>query len=89
MGGDTLIIEAITNAGKEGMQITGQLGDVMKESASIALSWVKQYAINNNIADIQWFEKTSFISMCGFNSKDTSAALPWQRRFFPYYEKAH
>ncbi len=57
MGGDTLIIEAITNAGKEGMQITGQLGDVMKESASIALSWVKQYAINNSIADIQWFEK--------------------------------
>ncbi len=57
MGGDTLIIEAITNMGKEGMQITGQLGDVMKESASIALSWIKQYVLQNNITDDKWFEK--------------------------------
>ena len=38
MGGDTLLIESISMLGKEGLQVTGQLGDVMKESANIALS---------------------------------------------------
>ena len=44
MGGDTLIIEAIKMPGKGGIQLTGQMGDVMKESASIAFSHVKQIA---------------------------------------------
>ncbi len=47
MGGDTLIIEALANAGKEGLNLTGQLGDVMKESASIAMSWVRHYALEH------------------------------------------
>ncbi|WP_086236726.1 endopeptidase La [Campylobacter porcelli] len=41
VGGDVLKIEAIKNKGKGAMQITGQLGDVMKESATIAFSLVK------------------------------------------------
>ena len=56
MGGDTLIIEAIALQGKAGLQITGQLGDVMKESANIALSWVKQYALKHALVDEKWFE---------------------------------
>ena len=56
MGGDTLIIEAIALPGKAGLQITGQLGDVMKESANIALSWVKQYALKHALVDEKWFE---------------------------------
>jgi ATP-dependent Lon protease len=44
MGGDTLIIEAINVPGKGGLQLTGQMGDVMKESAAIAFSRVKQIA---------------------------------------------
>jgi ATP-dependent Lon protease len=36
MGGDTLIIEAVANPGKEGFKITGQMGSVMQDSASIA-----------------------------------------------------
>ena len=41
VGGDVLKIEAIRIQGKGGLQITGSLGDVMKESAYIALSLVK------------------------------------------------
>ena len=41
VGGDILFVEATTFPGKGQLQITGQLGDVMKESASAAMSWVK------------------------------------------------
>lgn len=57
MGGDTLIIEAISNPGKEGFSLTGQMGDVMKESASIAWSWVKHWASDNGIAGPEWYDK--------------------------------
>ncbi len=56
MGGDTLIIEAISNPGKEGFSLTGQMGDVMKESASIAWSWVKHYVTAQEIAPKDWYE---------------------------------
>ncbi len=55
MGGDTLLLEAISVPGKEGLKLTGKLGDVMKESASIALSWVRSYALNNKIKDLEFF----------------------------------
>jgi ATP-dependent Lon protease len=41
VGGDILFIEASKMKGKERMTLTGQLGDVMKESAEIALSYVR------------------------------------------------
>ncbi len=44
VGGDVLYIEAAKMAGKKGMIITGQLGDVMKESTQIALSWIRAHA---------------------------------------------
>jgi ATP-dependent Lon protease len=44
MGGDVLYIEAGSNDGESGLQLTGQLGDVMKESAHIALSYVRAHA---------------------------------------------
>jgi ATP-dependent Lon protease len=40
-GGDVLFIEATSMPGNEGFVLTGQLGDVMKESARIALSYVR------------------------------------------------
>ena len=43
-GGDTLSIEVTTFKGKGGLQLTGKLGDVMKESAQAAFSWVKTHA---------------------------------------------
>jgi len=43
-GGDVLFIEATTMDGEPGLTLTGQLGDVMKESAQIALSYVQSHA---------------------------------------------
>ncbi len=43
-GGDVLFVEATSMPGKEGFVLTGQLGDVMKESARIALSYVRGHA---------------------------------------------
>ena len=43
-GGDVLFIEATAMSGDRGLVLTGQLGDVMKESARIALSYVRSHA---------------------------------------------
>jgi len=44
LGGDVLYIEAGASDGTAGLTLTGQLGDVMKESAQIALSFVRAHA---------------------------------------------
>ncbi len=44
VGGDTLQIEVNVMPGKGNLQMTGQLGDVMKESAQTALTWVRSVA---------------------------------------------
>ncbi len=44
VGGDILFIEATKMPGQKGLTITGQLGDVMKESAQAALSYVRSQA---------------------------------------------
>jgi ATP-dependent Lon protease len=44
LGGDVLYIEAGATDGEPGLQLTGQLGEVMKESAQIALSYVRSHA---------------------------------------------
>ncbi len=59
MGGDTLLIESIAFAGKGGLQLTGQMGDVMKESANIALNWVRQFVIEHNIKSADWFDNNT------------------------------
>jgi ATP-dependent Lon protease len=50
-GGDVLFIETTNMPGKEGFVLTGQLGDVMKESARIALSYVRGHAEELGIAE--------------------------------------
>ena len=54
VGGDVLFIEATAYPGKGRLQITGQLGDVMQESAHAALSWVRSHAERLGI-DPEWF----------------------------------
>jgi ATP-dependent Lon protease len=49
-GGDVLFIEASVMDGEPGLTLTGQLGDVMKESAQIALSYVQAHADELGIA---------------------------------------
>jgi ATP-dependent Lon protease len=44
VGGDVLFVEAASMPGPAGLVLTGQLGDVMKESARIALTYVKSHA---------------------------------------------
>jgi ATP-dependent Lon protease len=43
-GGDVLFVEAARMPGKHTLTLTGQLGDVMKESVQAALSWVRSHA---------------------------------------------
>ncbi len=50
-GGDVLFIEASVMDGEPGLTLTGQLGDVMKESAQIALSYVRSHAAELGISD--------------------------------------
>ncbi len=48
-GGDVLYIEVSVSDGEPGLTLTGQLGDVMKESAQIALSYVRSHAVELGI----------------------------------------
>jgi ATP-dependent Lon protease len=54
-GGDVLFIEASRMAGSSTLTITGQLGDVMKESARAALSWFRAHAASYG-ADPEFFK---------------------------------
>ncbi len=56
VGGDVLFIEAAAYPGKGRLTITGQLGDVMQESAQAALSWVRAHAAQLGV-DEDWFAK--------------------------------
>lgn len=56
-GGDILTVEALLVEGKGGLQITGQLGDVMQESAQAALSYVKSLSQTLKI-DPEIYDKT-------------------------------
>lgn len=44
VGGETLAVECAVMPGSGGLKLTGQLGDVMKESAQAALSWIRAHA---------------------------------------------
>ena len=63
MGGDVIPVEAVSIPEKGDMRITGQLGDVMKESVSIAWSSVKHEAYLRGL-DMTFFEKNSVHLHC-------------------------
>jgi ATP-dependent Lon protease len=56
VGGDVLFFEATAYPGKGRLTITGQLGDVMQESAQAALSWVRAHAQQLGL-DPDWFRE--------------------------------
>ena len=58
-GGDVLFVEATSMPGAHGLVLTGQLGDVMKESARIALTYVRSHAAAFGI-DERGFQKREF-----------------------------
>jgi ATP-dependent Lon protease len=53
-GGDILFIEATRMKGGKTLTLTGQLGDVMKESAQAALSWIRSHASDLDIRPDFW-----------------------------------
>lgn len=57
VGGDILFIEVSTNKGKGKLVLTGNLGDVMKESATTALSYIKAHSTSLGI-DPDIFDQT-------------------------------
>ncbi len=61
VGGDILFIEAGLHKGKGGLTLTGNLGDVMKESASTALSYLKAHASEYGIGHEQFEESNIHI----------------------------
>jgi ATP-dependent Lon protease len=58
LGGDTLMIEAVSYPGKGELKLTGKLGEVMQESASIALTHLKSIATQYDI-DPTWFNQNA------------------------------
>jgi len=55
LGGATLTIEAVANPGKEGFRLTGQMGEVMQESANIAYTYIRKIGGSHNV-DRDFFE---------------------------------
>jgi ATP-dependent Lon protease len=56
VGGDVLFVEATAVPGEGRLVVTGQLGEVMRESAQAALSWVRGHAPDLGLGDKDWFE---------------------------------
>ena len=51
VGGETLEVECLTMPGKGNLRLTGKLGDVMKESAEAAFTWVRAHSNELGLAD--------------------------------------
>jgi ATP-dependent Lon protease len=74
-GGDVLFVEATAMQGKPGLTLTGQLGDVMKESAQIALSYVRGHAPELGIEPSAFEDRTFHVHVpAGAIPKDGPSA---------------
>ena len=74
-GGDVLFVEATRMDGDDRLVLTGQLGDVMKESAQIALSWVRAHSDELDIADEELQRKSFHVHVpAGAIPKDGPSA---------------
>jgi ATP-dependent Lon protease len=74
-GGEVLFVEATGMKGEQPLVLTGQLGDVMKESARIALSWVRAHAGGLGIDPDAFDERTFHVHVpAGAIPKDGPSA---------------
>ncbi len=74
-GGDVLFIEATEMEGDQSLTVTGQLGDVMKESVRIALSYVRSHARDLNIDGARFSGKSFHVHVpAGAVPKDGPSA---------------
>jgi ATP-dependent Lon protease len=75
VGGDLLFIEATSMKGSKGLTLTGQLGDVMKESAVAAMSFIRSHAKKLNLDEDFYTEKDIHIHVpAGAIPKDGPSA---------------
>jgi len=74
-GGDVLFVEATRMDGEGGLVLTGQLGDVMKESAQIALSWVRAHGDDLEVSTDDLHDKSFHVHVpAGAIPKDGPSA---------------
>ncbi len=74
-GGDIMFVEAVLMPGKDELVLTGQLGDVMKESARAALSYAKKNAAGLGVSDAMLRDKEIHIHVpAGAVPKDGPSA---------------
>ncbi|HEY6538543.1 MAG TPA: endopeptidase La [Candidatus Dormibacteraeota bacterium] len=69
VGGDLVTVEALAMVGRTEMQLTGQIGDVMQESARAALSWVRVHGSDYGV-------KAGFFDECGVHIHVPAGAIP-------------
>lgn len=75
-GGDILFIEAIAIEGKGELKLTGQMGEVMVESAKIALSHVKKMVMEKNIPILENGKPSSLTPQEWFQKRDIHLHIP-------------
>ena len=80
-GGDTLTIEAVSNPGNEGFKLTGQMGQVMQESASIAYTHVdgSQAASMSGAISLRKIRSTCIFPQVRRLKTDRPRVLRWRR----------
>jgi hypothetical protein len=79
MGGDIMFVETSVSKGKDALILTGQLGDVMKESARIALSYVRGHAGELGIDEDAFTEREFGASKMSRNVASWSSAVAAKR----------
>lgn len=84
-GGEVLDTEAITIKGKGNLILTGQLGDVMKESAETAYTYIRSRAKELGLVEIsmkRWIP-ISIFPKAPCRKTDLPRGLPWPLRWHP------
>lgn len=85
VGGDTLQIEVNVMPGKGELMLTGQLGDVMKESAQAGITYIRSIASDYKV-EPEFFQENDIhvhIPEGQYQKTDHPQVLPWQLQSFP------
>jgi ATP-dependent Lon protease len=72
VGGEVMVVEASKMPGDGQLVLTGQLGSVMKESATIALNWIRSHArqVKSEKNGLEFNVKVKLLRIMGGNSQN-------------------
>lgn len=89
VGGDTLQIEVNVMPGSGELLLTGQMGDVMKESAQAGISYIRSISRNYGIADdfLRSMTCTYIFRRARSRKTDLPPESPWPRRSCPQSQR--